>query len=583
MLHITINGNPVQAREGATVLEASREDKYASTQFDIDILSLNYLKGVQQEDTSGLCIAEVAGKGIINASITPVEDGMEITTDSPEILERQKQVLNQILAHHDLDCRNCHRTGNCELQEIQYALRTTKKAEEKAYKKDPIEADGIIIRDHNKCVRCGRCIAACEQGQGIGAIKMDGEGFEGKVIASKGTLAESGCVSCGQCIAVCPVGALRERDDTDRIFELIRDPEKYVVVQVAPSVRASIGEMFENYPIGSETKGKLAAALRRLGFDRVFDTVLGADLTIMEEAHEFLQRLKSGKNLPMYTSCCPGWISYCENMHGELLDQISSCKSPQQMFGAMVKTYLAEKEGIDKDRIVVVSVMPCTAKKKELARKDEAAAGVPDVDFSITNRELGRMIQQADISFMELENEEFDSPLGIGSGAGTIFGATGGVMEAALRTANDWVNGTPQEKLDYQEVRGVDGVKEAVYEIGDQRVRVAAVSGLHNLEELLKKMQAGEAAYDFVEVMACPGGCVNGGGQPQQTAEKRTIIDIRKKRAESLYRLDAQSSVRRSYENSAIKEIYDTCLGEPGSDKAHRYLHTTYQAKGEQA
>ena len=285
----------------------------------------------------------------------------------------------------------------------------------------------------------------------------------------------------------------------------------------------------------------------------------------------------------MYTSCCPGWISYCENVHGELLGQISSCKSPQQMFGAMVKTYLAEKESIDKDRIVVVSVMPCTAKKKELARKDEAAAGVPDVDFSITNRELGRMIQQADISFMELENEEFDSPLGIGSGAGTIFGVTGGVMEAALRTANDWVNGTPQEKLDYQEVRGVDGVKEAVYEIGDQRVRVAAVSGLHNLEELLKKMQAGEAAYDFVEVMACPGGCVNGGGQPQQTAEKRTIIDIRKKRAESLYRLDAQSSIRRSYENSAIKEIYDTCLDEPGSDKAHRYLHTTYQAKGEQA
>lgn len=583
MLHITINGNPVQAREGATVLEASREDKYASTQFDIDVLSLNYLKDIQQEDTSGLCIAEVKGKGMINASTMLVEDGMEIITNSPQIRETQKEVLKEILAHHDLDCKNCLRTGNCELQEIQYVLRTTKKAEDKPYKKYGIEKDGIIVRDHDKCVRCGRCVAVCGEIQGIGAIKMDGEGFDGKVVAANGTLEKSGCVSCGQCITVCPVGALRETDDTDRIFEALQNPEKYVVVQAAPSVRASIGEMFENYPVGSETKGKLAASLRAMGFDRVFDTVLGADLTIMEEAHELLARLKEHKHLPMFTSCCPGWISYCENTHAELLKQISSCKSPQQMFGAMVKTYLAEKEGIDKNNIVVVSVMPCTAKKKELARADEDAAGVPDVDFSITNRELGRMIRQCGLSFMELENEEFDSPLGIGSGAGTIFGATGGVMEAALRTANDWVNGVEQDQLEYQEVRGVDGVKEATYQIGDEKIRVAAVSGLHNLEELLKKMQSGEASYDFVEVMACPGGCVNGGGQPQQTAEKRTILDIRQKRAESLYCLDARSSIRKSYENSAIQELYDTYLGEPGSDKAHQYLHTTYQAKGEQA
>lgn len=581
MINITINGNPVQAREGASVLEASREDKYASKQFDINILSLNYLKDVQVQDTSGLCIADISGIGIVNASTVIVKEGMEITTNSPEVVELQKKVLKNILEHHDLDCRNCLRTGNCELQEIQHVLRMTKDPVEAKRKLEPVAEDGIIIRDHNKCVRCGRCIAVCEQTQGIGAIRMEGEGMDGKVIPAKGaTLEESGCVNCGQCISVCPVGALRERDDTDEIFDLIADPEKYVVVQVAPSVRASIGEVF-GYPIGSETKGKLAAAMRALGFDRVFDTVLGADLTIMEEATELIGRMKKDCNMPMFTSCCPGWISYCENNHKELLDQLSSCKSPQQMFGAMVKTYLAEKEGIAKDRIVVVSVMPCTAKKYELTREDEAAAGVPDVDYSITNRELGRMIERADISFLALEDEEFDAPLGIGTGAGTIFGATGGVMEAALRTANDWLNGSAQENIDYQEVRGVAGVKEAHYKVGDRDLKVAAVSGLENTERLLEKMKSGEASYDFVEVMACPGGCVNGGGQPQQSAKKRTVTDLRAERARSLYRLDQKSSLRKSYENSAIKELYSNYLNEPGSERAHAYLHTTYYAKGE--
>ena len=581
MVNITINGNPVHAREGASVLEASREDKYASKQFDINILSLNYLRDVQQGDTSGLCIAEVAGKGIVNASTVTVEEGMEIVTNSPEIIGLQKKALQNILDHHDLDCRHCLRTGNCELQEIQYNLRMTKKTSDAKIKNTDVVEDGIIVRDHNKCVRCGRCVAVCKDVQGIGAIRMEGESMKGRVVPSRGaTLAESGCVNCGQCISVCPVGALRERDDTDRIFELIADPDKYVIVQAAPSVRASIGETFR-YPVGSVTKGKLAAALRRLGFDRVFDTVFGADLTIMEEATELIGRMNSGKNMPMFTSCCPGWISYCEENHPELLDHISTCKSPQQMAGAMIKTYLAEKEGIDKDRIVVVSVMPCTAKKCELTRDDENAGGVPDVDFSITNRELGRMIERADIPFIALEDEDFDLPLGIGTGAGTIFGATGGVMEAALRTANDWVNGTPQKAIDYKEVRGIEGVKEAVYKVGKTDLKVAAVSGLANTEKLLEKIKSGEAVYDFVEVMACPGGCVNGGGQPQQMAEKRTVIDIRKNRAEGLYHLDERCSVRKSYENSAIKELYSSYLGEPGSEKAHAYLHTTYQAKGE--
>lgn len=580
MINITINGNPVHAREGATVLEASREDKYASKQFDINILSLQYLRDVQQADESGLCIAEIDGKGIINASTTIVEEGMAITTNSAEIVERQKKALKEILDHHDRDCRNCVRTGNCELQEIQHSLRMTKKASETSGKKDPVEEDGILVRDHNKCVRCGRCVAVCRDIQGIGAIKMEGRGLSGKVVPVRGTLKESGCVNCGQCISVCPTGALRERDDVDRIFECIRDPEKYVIVQAAPSVRASLGEMF-HYPIGAVTRGKLAAALRSLGFDRVFDTVFGADLTIMEEAAELVERLKKGGTLPMFTSCCPGWIRYCENNHENLLEHLSTCKSPQQMFGAMVKTYLAEKEGIAKEKIVVVSVMPCTAKKYELTRKDENAAGYPDVDISITNRELARMIEQANISFISLEDEAFDSPLGVGTGAGTIFGATGGVMEAALRTANDWMNGVPQDNLDYKDVRGVQGVKEAVYKVGEQELRVAAVSGLANTEALLKKIESGESKYDFVEVMACPGGCVNGGGQPQQLAEKRTVIDLRKKRAEGLYHLDQVSSVRKSYENSAIKELYRDYLGEPGSEKAHKYLHTTYQAKGE--
>ncbi len=581
MINITINGKSVHAREGATVLEASREDKYASKQYDISILSLNYLKDVQRQDTSGLCIAEIAGRGIVDASTATVEEGMEITTNSPEIVELQKKALKKILDHHDLDCRNCLRTGNCELQEIQHRLRMTKKAAEAKRKAEPITEDGIIVRDQNKCVRCGRCVAVCEQVQGIGAIRMDGEGIEGKVVPSKGeTLEESGCVNCGQCISVCPVGALRERDDADRIFSLLSDPEKYVIIQAAPSVRAGIGEIF-GYPVGSETKGKLAAALRALGFDRVFDTVFGADLTVMEEASELIDRIKNGGKMPMFTSCCPGWISYCENNHKELLENISTCKSPQQMFGAMVKTYLSEKEGIDKDRMVVVSVMPCTAKKYEITRPDQNAAGVCDVDYSITNRELGRMIERAGISFLALDDEEFDDPLGVGTGAGTIFGATGGVMEAALRTANDWLNGSPQGAVDFKEVRGVEGIKEADCKVGDRTIRVAAVSGLANTEKLLDKIKSGEASYDFIEVMACPGGCVNGGGQPQQQSERRTVTDIRAARAKTLYCLDEKNSVRKSYENSAIKELYDSYLDKLGSDRAHAYLHTTYCAKGE--
>lgn len=580
MLQITINGNSVPARDGATIFEAAYEDPYARTQFDTEILSLQYLKGVQEKDDSGLCIVEVAGKGIVNAADTLVEPGMIVVTKSESVREKQKEALKEILDHHDRDCRNCPRTGNCELQDVQHSLRMTKNPAEEAFEPVPLRTDSIIVRDDNKCIRCGRCTAVCEKLQGIGAIKMEGEGQDAKVLPVKGDLIESGCVGCGQCITVCPVGALRERDDVDAVLEAIHDPEKYVVIQAAPSVRASIAEAF-GYPVGSGTKGKLAAALRRIGFDRVFDTVFSADLTIMEEANELVERIKNGGSLPMFTSCCPGWINYIETFYGDMLDHLSSCKSPQQMFGAMVKTFLAEKEGIPAEKIVVVSAMPCTAKKRELGRDHQNAAGVPDVDFALTNREVARMIEKAGISFAGLEDEEFDAPLGIGSGAGTIFGATGGVMEAALRTANDWLNGEPQDEIDFAEVRGVSGVKEATYKVGEAELRVAAVSGLDNAGKLLEKIRSGQVQYDFVEVMACPGGCVNGGGQPQQKASVRMVQDIRSERALSLYRIDKKDTLRKSHENPEIIELYDSFLGKPGSEKAHAYLHTKYQAKGE--
>lgn len=579
-MQIKMNGQPVNVKEGATIMEAASGDKYARTQFDLEVLSLQYLKGVQETDNSGLCIAEIAGQGIVNAAETVVTVGMEIVTKSAAIVEKQKEVLADILAHHDRDCKNCSRTGNCELQDVQYALRMTKNPAKEAFHAVPVREDSILIRDDNKCIRCGRCVAVCDRIQGIGAIRMEGEGMDAKVVPVNGTLEASGCVGCGQCITVCPVGALYERDDVAEVEAAIADPDKFVVIQAAPSVRVGLGEAFR-YPVGSATKGKLAAALRALGFDRVFDTVFSADLTIMEEATELVERIKNGGTMPMFTSCCPGWINFAEEYCGDLLDHISTCKSPQQMFGAMVKTYFSEKEGIPADRIVVVSAMPCTAKKREITRDHQNAAGVPDVDYSLTTRELARMIEHAGISFLGLADEEFDAPLGIGTGAGTIFGVTGGVMEAALRTANDWLNGEDQGMVIFTEVRGFEGVKEATYNVGGTTLRVAVVSGLANAAALIKKLRAGEVEYDFIEIMACPGGCVNGGGQPQQKAGVRMVKDIRQERGMNLYRLDKRSEFRKAHENPEVQTLYADYLGTPGSEKAHAYLHTQYQAKGE--
>ena len=574
MVNIFINDKPLLVREDATVLESSREDKYASRQYDIKIPSLYYLKGVQAEDLSGLSVCEIKGiDGLVNASTIRVQEGMEIYTKTPAVINAQKTALSKILELHDLDCKNCHRTGNCELQQLQHHFRMTKDPQNAKIKTVPTDESGIIIRDENKCVRCGRCVAACGNIQGIAAIEM----VDGKVILAKGakSLSETKCVNCGQCIAVCPVGALRERDDTDKIFAAIADPRKFVVIQTAPSTRASVGEYF-GYPVGSETEGKLAAALRELGFDRVFDTEFGADLTIMEEASEFIARMKNHEPLPMATSCCPGWVKFCEQEFPELLPNISSCKSPQQMFGAVVKSYFAEKEGITKENIVVVSAMPCTAKKFELSRENQAGTGVSDVDYSITVRELGRMLERAGVQFKSLANEKFDFPLGMGTGAGAIFGATGGVMEAALRTVADWLSGESLDKIVYESVRGVKGVKEATVSIAGKNVKVAAVSGLANAKALMEKVTSGESKYDFIEVMACPGGCVNGGGQPQQVSDTRTVVDIRAERANVLYGLDERAAIRKAHENPEIKELYRAYLDQPGSKKAHELLHTTY-------
>ncbi len=573
-IRMKINGFEFPMREDATILEASRE-AYGAKQWDIYIPTLQYLKGVQEEDNSGMCAVVVKGvDGFVNASTTKVEDGMEVFTRTDELMGSKIGVYKQMLATHNQDCKNCFRTGNCELQALAnyFWLPSDSNA---GFDKYPVNKDTIIVRDENKCIHCGRCVAACEKVQGICAIVMK----DGRVVPAEGeTLENSKCVNCGQCIAACPVGALRERDDADRIMDALADPKKYVVIQTAPSLRAALGEAFE-YPVGSETEGQMVAALRALGFDGVYDTTFSADLTITEEAKEFVERIQNGGVLPMTTSCCPAWVKFCEQTYPELLPHVSSCKSPQQMFGAVAKSYLAEKKGIAKENIVVVSAMPCVAKKFELTRECQNGAGVQDVDYSITSRELASMIQRADIKFASLAGEAYDSLMGKGSGAGLLFGVTGGVMEAALRTATDWMSGTSLGAIEYKEVRGLQGVKEATISSADKELHIAVVHGLANAKNVMEKIKNKEVNYDFIEVMSCPGGCVNGGGQPQQVADVHMAVDIRAERGKLLYRMDEQSVVRKSHDNPEIKAVYEEYLEAPGSEKAHTLLHTKYAAR----
>ncbi len=572
MINIKINGMPFSVEKNTTILDACK-------QAGIKIPTLCYLRDINEIGACRMCMVEVKGaRSLVASCVYPIDrEGTEIFTNSPKVLAARKTTLQLILSNHDKKCLSCPRSNNCELQALckEYGVEDENKFEG-ANPVQPIDASTAhLIRNNNKCILCRRCVAACKQ-QHVGVIGPNNRGFDTVIgCAFDMPLSDVACVSCGQCTAVCPTGALVVKDETAKVFEALADPEKIVIVQTAPAVRAAIAEEF-GAPIGTNGEGKMVASLRRLGFDKVFDTNFGADLTIVEEGTEFINRVKNGGVLPMITSCSPGWVKFCEHYYPDLIPNLSTCKSPQQMTGAIIKSYYAEKEGIDPEKIVSVSVMPCTAKKFEHKRDDQGANGLKDVDIVITTRELAEMIKRAGIQFNDLPDEDYDPALGIFTGAGVIFGATGGVMEAALRSVADILTGEDLKKLDYEEVRGTDPIKHATYEIAGIEVKVAVASGLENAAKILDEIRAGKADYQFVEIMCCPGGCVNGGGQPIVPASVRNFVDIKAKRAEVLYNEDKNLPLRKSHESPIIKKLYEDYLGEFGGHKAHELLHTSY-------
>ena len=574
MVNLVIDGKEISVKEGTTILQAALQN-------GIDIPTLCFLKEINEVGDCRMCIVEVEGrKGFATSCIQKVEEGMVVKTHSHAVVEARKIILDLILSNHHRDCLTCSRNGNCELQELaaKFNVQVVEfEGERTKHKVD--DKSPSIVRDFNKCILCRRCVATCKYVQKIGAIDCINRGFDSCISTTYDhSLNDVDCTFCGQCIESCPTGALKEKENIQDVWKKLRDEDAFVVVQTAPAVRVALGEEF-GMPIGTNVAGKMITALKSIGFDRVFDTNTGADLTIMEEANEFIERIQNAGVLPMITSCSPGWVRFAEKNFPENLDHLSSCKSPHQMFGAIIKSYFADKYNIDKEKICVVSVMPCIAKKYECSRDEMEVDGIRDVDYVITTRELARMIKQANIDFCELEDGKFDEPMGEASGAGAIFGTTGGVMEAAIRTAVDTLEGKSMDKLEYTQVRGEKGIKEATLKIAGKDIKVAVASGLANARKIMEQIKDGKCDYHFVEIMACPGGCIMGGGQPIKSSKIRSTVDVAKLRRDALYSIDEKSVVRKSHENPFMIKLYKEFLEKPGSHKAHKYLHTTYTKK----